>query len=100
MVRVVRQLTMCLGLMLGVGLAWPAAAQSCSASCVQALQSRGAPAWDVQRLCCAKTATSDNAVGQRCVAPKVTCIVLRPGPLGSTCYCAAASGPVPGQIRQ
>lgn len=86
-------------LLLTLGLAGPAQAEDCEASCVQALRSRGAPAWDVKRLCCTK-ASSSAATGQRCVGMKATCIMLRSAPLGSSCYCATPAGLVPGHIRQ
>jgi len=74
------------------------ASAQCNLMCVQQLQSRGAPPWDVQRNCCVTFPQTPGQLGQRCVSTGGQCSLPQPFPIGSPCYCPTPFGPAGGRV--
>jgi hypothetical protein len=74
---------------------------SCNQVCEQNLASRGAPMWDIQRLCCAQVNNNLQAIpmGSTCFSQAGTCGMYQPSPVGSSCFCPSQYGPAAGQVR-
>ena len=86
-------------------LSWPPAAssQQCNPLCQQQLQQRGAPAWDIMRLCCQQQVPGPIPGGQfgsACISQVGRCGLFQPQPLGTQCFCPTPMGPARGMVGQ
>jgi hypothetical protein len=93
-----------LAIFLSLGLPGSAAFSQgqCNVPCMQQLQSRGVPPWEVQRMCCPAPFPAQHPppgqVGQVCNSPVGRCMLPFPVAVGAPCYCATPYGPAGGQV--
>jgi len=77
--------------------------QQCDPECTFELESRGAPPWEVERICCVPTYQMEPDSpfppdGQTCYTSLGPCPLWQLGPVGDPCVCPSPYGPVPGEI--
>jgi len=73
----------------------------CNVPCMQQLQSRGVPLWEVQRNCCPSPFPAQHPqgqLGQVCNSPVGRCMLPYPVVVGAPCYCPTPYGPAGGQV--